>query len=162
MRQCTKRVYRLPHVPVATAAIFYILRSNKLCDIMILIKSRHYYIQKYDVYVTSHENEPEHISSIIMTLNNSNKLNDNEMLICQRLKLAICDRFFVPLRLSFRQRLLFYMWCLGHKIRCNCNLYSINNEYIHAFSRDPRKNSMDSARCHHVSQFEINTMLHCA
>lgn len=36
-----------------------------------------------------------------MTRNNSNKVNDNEMLICQRLKLTICGRaFFVMLRLS--------------------------------------------------------------
>lgn len=74
------------------AAIFMKhLRLNNLCDIIILIISRHYYIQKYDVYATFHEKKgrPEHISSIIMTLNNSNKLNDNEMLICQRLKLTV-------------------------------------------------------------------------
>lgn len=36
----------------------------------------------------------EHISSILMTLNNSNNVNDNEMLICQTLKLSVCG-FFV-------------------------------------------------------------------
>ena len=123
----------------------YLLRLNNLCWVIILIISRRYvFVRLTPLHSLSDFDRPgvyiniillDIIMSIVMTLNNSNKVNDNEMLICQRLKLTICGRFFFRRCLLSQQQhrlqcLLFYMWCLGHKIRCNCNLYSINNSYI--------------------------------
>lgn len=48
-----KRVCRLLRVPAAAIFMKH-LRSYNLCDIIILITSRHYYIRKYDVYAALH------------------------------------------------------------------------------------------------------------